>query len=64
MFTGMAADALAQRIAQLDDLRIGRGLTAEERAEADRLSHRAYMRAWHADARAQSRRLAAQQVRP
>lgn len=39
------ADQL-RRTRELDRLRTIRGLTAEERAEADSLAHRAYMREW------------------
>lgn len=37
---------LRRRIDQIDALRLTRLLTAEERAEADNLAHRLYMRAW------------------
>ena len=47
-----------RRMAELDAIRLQRGLTAGEQAEADRLAHRAYMRAWHAQQAAHERRIA------
>jgi hypothetical protein len=41
------ADQL-RRTAELDALRLRRRLTDQEAAEADRLAHAAYMRAWRA----------------
>jgi hypothetical protein len=37
---------LLLRLAELDNLRIARGLSHEERDEADRLTHRLYMIEW------------------
>lgn len=44
----ISAAELRRRIDALDALRFKRGLTAEEREEADRLTHRLYMREWRA----------------
>lgn len=45
------ASSLAEQMArkaELDEIRLSRPLTAEEQAEDDRLTHRAYMRQWRA----------------
>ena len=52
---------LRSRIDQLDALRMARQLTADERAEADALTHRLYMREWRlveASRHGQRRRMA------
>lgn len=40
--------AQMKRRAELDEIRLSRPLTAEERAEDDKLTHRVYMRLWRA----------------
>lgn len=45
-----------RRSAELATLRLTRGLTDAEQAEAEALAHRAYMRAWHAAQAAPARR--------
>ena len=47
-----------RRSAELDEIRRHRPLTDVEYAEADDLSHRLYMMAWHDEQRAAERRLA------
>ena len=42
---------LRQRIKQLDELRLQRSLSDAEKAEADQLSMRLYMREWRAQER-------------
>lgn len=51
------ADQL-RRTAELDALRLHRRLTDQEAAEADRLAHAAYMRAWRTVQAERERRLA------
>ena len=47
-----------RRSSELDAIRLTRGLTAAEQDEAERLAHRAYMRAWHAAQAVTERRIA------
>ena len=53
----MSPAELRQRIEQLDELRLLRSLSDAEKAEADQLSMRLYMREWRAQERERERAL-------
>lgn len=48
-----------RRMAELDALRLQRGLTASEQAEADNLAYRTYQREWRAMQRENAMQIAA-----
>lgn len=48
-----------RRMAELDALRLQRGLTASEQAEADNLAYRTYQREWRATQRENAMQIAA-----